>query len=361
MVNSFIAKEGPRQRVDRRPQRVRVGREQPHATSLLERVLSTAYLWHNYGKSHDRRALRHRERADRPAAGLLPQVLPARQRDAGRRRQVRRAEDARADQRSTSARIPKPARTLPDLHRRSRRRTASERSRCAASATFSGAVGVSRARPARTRTSPRSISSCSVLGDTPSGRLYKALVETKQAQRQTFGGNFQLHDPGSPTSRPRFGKSRSLDAARDDADRDRRRDRHRRRRTPRKSSAPHQRYSSSIELALNSSDRVGSAAHRMGRAWATGGCSSCTATAWRRSPRKTCSASAASTSSHATERSGLFIPTASRTAPRFPPTPDVVAMLKDYKGGAVVAAGEAFDPSPANIESRTSALRGDGT
>ena len=28
-------------------------------------------------------------------------------------------------------------------------------------------------------------------------------------------------------------------------------------------------------------------------------------------------------------------------------------MLKDYKGSAVVAAGEAFDPPPKNIESRT--------
>ena len=29
-----------------------------------------------------------------------------------------------------------------------------------------------------------------------------------------------------------------------------------------------------------------------------------------------------------------------------PPKPDLVSMLKDYKGGAAVAAGEAFDPSP---------------
>jgi zinc protease len=31
----------------------------------------------------------------------------------------------------------------------------------------------------------------------------------------------------------------------------------------------------------------------------------------------------------------------------------VLALVKDYKGDAVVSAGEAFDPSPANIESRT--------
>ena len=54
---------------------------------------------------------------------------------------------------------------------------------------------------------------------------------------------------------------------------------------------------------------------------------------------------------------GLFIPTPQPDRAEIPPTPDVVAMLKDYKGGAVVAAGEAFDPSPANIESRTARSR----
>ena len=44
----------------------------------------------------------------------------------------------------------------------------------------------------------------------------------------------------------------------------------------------------------------------------------------------------------------------SRIGPRFPATPDSPAVLKDYKGDAAVAAGEAFDPSPANIEKRTS-------
>ena len=36
-----------------------------------------------------------------------------------------------------------------------------------------------------------------------------------------------------------------------------------------------------------------------------------------------------------------------------PASPDVAAIFKDYKGEAAVAQGEAFDPSPANIESRT--------
>ena len=50
---------------------------------------------------------------------------------------------------------------------------------------------------------------------------------------------------------------------------------------------------------------------------------------------------------------GEFIPTAKPDRAEIPATPDATALLKDYKGDAAVAAGEAFDPSPASIESRT--------
>jgi zinc protease len=50
---------------------------------------------------------------------------------------------------------------------------------------------------------------------------------------------------------------------------------------------------------------------------------------------------------------GLFIPTPKPDRAEIPATPDLAAALKDYKGDATVAAGEAFDPSPANIETRT--------
>jgi zinc protease len=50
---------------------------------------------------------------------------------------------------------------------------------------------------------------------------------------------------------------------------------------------------------------------------------------------------------------GLFIPTAKPDRAEIPATPDLAAALKDYKGDALIAAGEAFDPAPANIEART--------
>lgn len=51
--------------------------------------------------------------------------------------------------------------------------------------------------------------------------------------------------------------------------------------------------------------------------------------------------------------SGIFIPTEKPERSEIPGLSDVEAMVKDYKGQQVVSTGEAFDPSPSNIESRT--------
>jgi zinc protease len=49
---------------------------------------------------------------------------------------------------------------------------------------------------------------------------------------------------------------------------------------------------------------------------------------------------------------GLYVPTAQVARTPIPETPNVAALVKDYKGGTAVAAGEAFDPTPENIEQR---------
>jgi zinc protease len=49
---------------------------------------------------------------------------------------------------------------------------------------------------------------------------------------------------------------------------------------------------------------------------------------------------------------GLYVPTAKPDRAAIPPAPDVAALVKDYKGGKAVAAGEFFDPTPANVEQR---------
>ncbi len=50
---------------------------------------------------------------------------------------------------------------------------------------------------------------------------------------------------------------------------------------------------------------------------------------------------------------GIFLPTAQPDRAEIPPAPDVAALVKDYQGTAAVAAGESFDPTPGNIDART--------
>jgi zinc protease len=49
---------------------------------------------------------------------------------------------------------------------------------------------------------------------------------------------------------------------------------------------------------------------------------------------------------------GLFYPADRPERVQVPPAPDIAAVLKDFAGAGEVAAGEAFDPAPRNIESR---------
>jgi zinc protease len=49
---------------------------------------------------------------------------------------------------------------------------------------------------------------------------------------------------------------------------------------------------------------------------------------------------------------GVFIPTDAPDRAEIPPVPDLQQALRDYRGGENVALGEAFDPSPQNIEQR---------
>jgi zinc protease len=50
---------------------------------------------------------------------------------------------------------------------------------------------------------------------------------------------------------------------------------------------------------------------------------------------------------------GMFVPTKEPVRATVPPTPDVVAMLKDYKDTGEIAKGAAFDATYANIEAHT--------
>ena len=98
MVNSFIAKKDLDSEMTVVRNEFEMGENQPDRRAVQApavRGLRLAQL-----RQHaDRRALGHRRRADRAPAGVLPDLLPARQRGAAGRRQVRRSGHAQAGQR----------------------------------------------------------------------------------------------------------------------------------------------------------------------------------------------------------------------------------------------------------------------
>jgi len=189
-----------------------------------------------------------------------------------------------------------------------------------------------------------------ILGDTPSGRLHKTLVESKKAS-SIFGFDFQWRDPTLTIFGAEVRQGDSLEAARDTLIQ-----------TiegigtnpPTKEEVERARAQllKNIDLALNNSDQVGLTLSE-----------SIGAGDWRLfflhrdRLRKITPEEVTQVASRyfkpANRTVGMFIPTPKPDRAEIPATPDLTAALKDYKGDASVAAGEAFDPSPANIESRT--------
>ena len=196
-----------------------------------------------------------------------------------------------------------------------------------------------------------------ILGDTPSGRLYKALVDTKKAA-YAYGYNDSMREAGMLLFGASVRKENSLEEARDilvktveDAA------------SVEISTSGVERARTAmlknVELALKSPDRLGI---RLSESMADGD--------WRlfflqRDRMKAVTAAdvkrvAAQYLKSSNRTMGLFYPTEKADRAEVPPPPDVNALVKDYKGGEALAAGEVFDPSTENIDKRTihTALKG---
>ncbi|HEY3351543.1 MAG TPA: pitrilysin family protein [Thermoanaerobaculia bacterium] len=189
-----------------------------------------------------------------------------------------------------------------------------------------------------------------VLADTPSGRLHKSLVEAKKAS-SIFGFAWELKEPGLAIFLAEVRQDQSLDEARDTllktvegaaAN------------PPTKEEIERARTQlvKQIDLALNDTSQVGL---RLSEWIAKGD--------WRlfflyrdrlkAYPVEGVAKVAAAYLKPTNRTLATFIPTAKPDKAEVPPPADVAAMLKGYTGAAAVAAGEAFDPSPANVEART--------
>jgi zinc protease len=188
-----------------------------------------------------------------------------------------------------------------------------------------------------------------ILGESPSGRLYKALVDNKKAVSTAMEFT-ELHDPGYILATVRLREDQSLDEARQTT-----------LKTiegllnepPSKEEVERAkaRIQKQIELALTNSQIVGVTLSETAAAgdWRL-------LFAGRDALRKVTEQDVARVAKAYLKESnrtlGVFIPTKNPDRAIIPETPDVAAMLKDYKGGAAIAQGEIFDPTPANIENR---------
>lgn len=189
-----------------------------------------------------------------------------------------------------------------------------------------------------------------VLGGSPSGRLYKALVDTKKATA-VAASSFSLAEPGVVMFSATVNQADSLDEAR----RVLLQEVEGMAQNP-PTAAEVERAKARIETvteqALRDSRRVGLA---LSEYVALGD--------WRmmflaRDRQRTVTPAdvqrvAAAYFKPSNRTVGLFMPEAKPDRAEIPPRTDVAAAVAGYTGGAGVVQGEAFDPSPANIESRT--------
>jgi zinc protease len=348
MQHSFIARKDLDSEMTVVRNEFEAGENDPENV-LDERVLSTAYLWHNYGHSTiGSRADIERVGIDRLQAFWRKYYQPD---------NVVLLVAGKFDEAKTLAEvekiygpIPRPTRKLEEPYTAE---PAQDGERAVTLRRVGDVQALTVAYHVPAESHPDSAAAqvlLRLLIDTPSGRLYKALVEPKKA---TSVGGFMpgMHDPGFVTLSAEVRQEQSLDDAKktflqtiDDL----------KATPPTKEEVDRARVGmlKNIDMTLNAADRVGIALSE-----------SIAAGDWRifflnrdriRKVTPDDVQRIANTYFIASNRTvGEFIPDKKPVRAEVPPPSDVAAIVKDYKGDAAIAAGEAFDPSPANIDSRT--------
>ncbi len=189
-----------------------------------------------------------------------------------------------------------------------------------------------------------------LLSDEPSGRLYKALVETKKASGE-YGGATGLAEGGyanfvcevrmeQPIAEAQAAMLSVLDGLKDNPP------------TADEVDKAKTRLLKNWEMFFKQSDRVGlSLSNYIGQGdWRL-------AFLYRDNLEKVTpddvSRVALRYFKPDNRTTGLFIPEKNPDRADIPDAPNLTELLKDYKGKAAIAQGEDFDPSPSNIESRT--------
>ncbi|HEX5042930.1 MAG TPA: pitrilysin family protein [Candidatus Polarisedimenticolaceae bacterium] len=348
MVNSFIAKKDLDSEMTVVRNEFEIGENSPQGV-LQERAMSTAYLWHNYGKS----TIGSRADLERvPIDSLQAFYKKWYQPDNAILVVAGKFDEARTLQKiaETFGKIPRPSRPLPQTWTEEPAQDG-EREVTLRRVGDIQAVTAMYHVPAGSHADFPAVDLLSfILGDTPSGRLYKALVETKKASSASAYA-FQLKEPGLLAASAEVRTDASLEEAKDILIKVTEEAASKAPTAEEVSRARDSRLKN-WETTLRSSER---AAIRLSE-WAAMG-------DWRlmflhRDRLKEVKPEDVQRVAQAylkpqNRTVGLFIPTKEAMRAEVPSVPDVAALVKDYKGGEALSQGEAFDPTPAVIEGRT--------
>ncbi len=348
MANSFIAKKDLDTEFSVVRNEFEAGENSPQRV-LMERVLSTAYLWHNYGKS----TIGSREDIERvPIASLQAFYKKYYQPDNAVLLVAGKFEPAHtlALVNQYFAAVPRPARTLAPTYTTE---PAQDGERQVTLRRPGDVQGVAAAYhvPAGPHPDYAAVDVLlDVLTNEPSGRLYKALIATRKAASQ-WAYAPALHDASFAYFYAEVRQGRSLDSARTvmlatlDAVA-------RQAPTAEEVERAKTKRLKDIELLFQNSEQVGLA---MSEFVASGDWR--LVYLYRDNLRKVTPADvqrvAAAYLKPSNRTVGLFEPDAKPDRSTVPATPDVAALVNGYKGEAPVAAGEVFDATPANIDART--------
>ncbi len=347
MINSNIKKEELATEMTVVRNEFEAGENSPERI-LSQRMMATAFEWHNYGKS----TIGNRADIEKvPVQNLKEFYKKFYQPD-----NAMLVVAGKFDEKKTLefvvkyfGAIPKPKRVLPKTYTEEPAQDGERVVNLRRVGTV-GATGVVYHIPAGAHPDYPAIE---VLEDcltaSPAGRVYKSLVESKKAS-SISGSVFAWHDPGVLEITAKIEDPKGTEAARD-ALIETLENLEKTPITDEEVTRAKKRFEKFSENLLSNSDRF---AVQLSE-WAGAG-------DWRLyflhrdRIEKVTAADVNRVAKEYLKRSnrtvGVFIPTQKAERASIPETPDVAKLLDGYKGRAAVAAGEAFEPTPENIEKR---------
>ena len=348
MINSYISKKDLVSEMTVVRNEFESGENDPFGV-LMERVMSTAYLWHNYGKSTiGSRADIENVPIDRLQAFYRKNYQP----DNAVLLVAGKIDEAKTLEMINQKFGPtiKPERLLQETYTKDPTQDG-ERSVTLKRVGDVQLAMVAYHLPPGSHPDFAAIDVLTqILGSEPSGRLYKGLVETKKASR-SGAFNLQFKDPGLLFGYAEVLKENSLDDAKqtmlktlDEMGKNMP--------TQEEVDRAKNELLKQIELSFNSSQTIGlqlSEFVGMGD-WRLLFISRDRIKAVKLEDVKRVMEKYLKPDNRTV---GVFMPTPKPDRSDIPNLPNIDSLVRDYKGTQTIATGEAFDPAPANIEART--------